>query len=150
MATHSSILAWRIPWSEEPGGLQSMELQRHDWSDLACMHAVYFPAGTMVKNLPANSEDTRDMSLIPGSWRSFGGKHDDPLLYSCLENSMDREAWQAMVHRVAKSPTQLKWLSMHSYVCYLEKRCIHLSVHCNIIFNSQDMEATYMPTDRNG
>ena len=41
MATHSSILAWRIPWAEEPGGLQSMGLQRveHNWSDLAHMHA---------------------------------------------------------------------------------------------------------------
>ena len=40
MATHTSILAWRIPWTEEPGGLQSMGLQRvgHDWSDLACTH----------------------------------------------------------------------------------------------------------------
>ena len=39
-ATHSSILAWRIPYTEEPGGLQSIGLQRvnHDWSDLACMH----------------------------------------------------------------------------------------------------------------
>ena len=39
MATHSSVLAWRIPWTEEPGGLQSIVLQRvgHDWSDLACM-----------------------------------------------------------------------------------------------------------------
>ena len=43
MATHSSILAWRIPWMEEPGELQSIGLQRvgHDWSDLACMHALY-------------------------------------------------------------------------------------------------------------
>ena len=41
MGTHSSILAWRIPWTEEPGGLQSIGSQRigHDWSDLACMHA---------------------------------------------------------------------------------------------------------------
>ena len=40
MATHSSIRAWRIPWTEEPGGLESIELQkvRHDWNDLACMH----------------------------------------------------------------------------------------------------------------
>ena len=40
MATHSSILAWRIPWTEEPGGIQSMESQRvrHDRSDLACTH----------------------------------------------------------------------------------------------------------------
>ena len=41
MATHSSILAWRIPWTEEPGGLQSMGSHRvgHDWNDLACTHA---------------------------------------------------------------------------------------------------------------
>ena len=40
MATHSSIFAWRIPWTEELGGLQSMWSQRagHDWSDLACLH----------------------------------------------------------------------------------------------------------------
>ena len=40
MTTHSSILAWRIPWTEEPGGLLSKGLQRvgHNWSDLACMH----------------------------------------------------------------------------------------------------------------
>ena len=42
MATHSSVLAWRIPWTEEPGGLQSMGSHRvgHDGSDLACMHAL--------------------------------------------------------------------------------------------------------------
>ena len=42
MATHSSILAWRSPWIENPGGLLSMGLQRvgHDWSNLACMHAL--------------------------------------------------------------------------------------------------------------
>ena len=41
MATHSNILAWRIPWTEEPGGLQSIESQRvrHDWSDLERMHS---------------------------------------------------------------------------------------------------------------
>ena len=40
VAPHSSILAWRIPWTEEPGGLQSMGSQRvgHDWSDFACTH----------------------------------------------------------------------------------------------------------------
>ena len=43
IATHSSILAWRIPWTEEPGGLQSMGLHRvaHNWSDLACTHANF-------------------------------------------------------------------------------------------------------------
>ena len=47
MATHSSILAWRIPWTEEPGGLQSMGLQRvrQDWSALACLHAQQIADG---------------------------------------------------------------------------------------------------------
>ena len=48
---------------------------------------------------------------IPGSGRSPGGRQSNPLQYSCLENSLDREAWQATVHRVAKSQTGLKQLS---------------------------------------
>ena len=68
----------------------------------------------MVKNPPANARDLRDTSLIPGLGRSPGGGHDNPLQYSCLENPMDRRAWQAMVHRVAKSRKRLKQLSMHT------------------------------------
>ena len=62
----------------------------------------------MVKNLPANAGDIRDAGSIPGSGRPPGGQHDNPLQYSCLENPTDRGVWQAMVHRVAKSRTQLK------------------------------------------
>ena len=51
------------------------------------------------------------VGLLPGSGRSPGGGHDNPLQYSCQENSMDRGAWWAMVHGVTKSWTQLKWLS---------------------------------------
>ena len=47
----------------------------------------------MVKNLPANARDVRDAGLIPGSGRSFGGGHSNPLQYSYLENLMDRGAW---------------------------------------------------------
>ena len=61
-----------------------------------------------VKNLPANSGDTGAMGSIPGSGRSSGEGNDYPLKYSCLENSMDRGAWRATVHRVAKSETGLK------------------------------------------
>ena len=67
---------------------------------------VGFPAGT-VKNLPANAGDIRDVGSTPGSERSPGGRNGNPLQYSCLENPMDREAWQATVHRVAKSWTPL-------------------------------------------
>ena len=56
----------------------------------------------MVKNLPANAGDE---GLIPGSERSPGGGNGNPLQYSCLENPMDRGAWWATVHGVAKSRT---------------------------------------------
>ena len=61
----------------------------------------------LVKNLPANAGDVRDRGSIPGLGRPSGGGHDNPLQYSCLENSMDRETWRASVHGVAKSWTQL-------------------------------------------
>ena len=64
----------------------------------------------MLKNLPANAEDVRDMEVrsIPGLGRSPGGGHGNPLQYSCLENPMDRGARQATVHEVAKSQIRLK------------------------------------------
>ena len=55
----------------------------------------------VVKDLPANAGDITDVGLIPGLGKSSGGGHGNPLQYSCLENPMDREAWQATVHRVA-------------------------------------------------
>ena len=57
----------------------------------------------VVKNLPANAGETRDMVLIPEWGRSPGEVNGNSLQYSCLENSMDRGAWWAIVHRVAKS-----------------------------------------------
>ena len=62
----------------------------------------------VVKNPPANAGDVRDASSIPGLGRSAGEEHSNPLQYSCLENPMDRGAWWATVHGVAKSQTQLK------------------------------------------
>ena len=56
---------------------------------------------------------TGDAGLMPGSGRSPGGGHGNPLLYSCLENPMDRGVWRATVHGVAKTQTRLKWLHMH-------------------------------------
>ena len=59
----------------------------------------------VVKNLPANAGDRRDAGSIPRSGRSPGGGQGNTLQYSCLENPMDRGAWQAIVHWVAKSRT---------------------------------------------
>ena len=62
----------------------------------------------VVKNLPAIAGDVRDAGSIPRSGRSPGGGHGNPLQCSCLENPMDRGAWWATVHRVAKNRTELK------------------------------------------
>ena len=59
----------------------------------------------MVKNLPASAEDARDTGSVPGLGRSTGVGNGNPLQFSFLENSMDRGAWQATVHGVAKSQT---------------------------------------------
>ena len=61
-----------------------------------------FPEGSVVKNLPANAGD---VGSIPGSERSPGEGNGSPLQYSCLENSMDRGAWQATVYGITKSQT---------------------------------------------
>ena len=68
----------------------------------------------VVKNLPANAGDLKDAGSILEAGRSPGGGHGNPLHYSCLENPMDRGAWRAMVHGVAKSQTRLKRLSTHT------------------------------------
>ena len=87
MAPHSSTLAWKIPWTAEPGRLQSMGSLRvrHDW--------------------------VASLSL---SFSCIGEGNGNPLQCSCLENPRDRGAWWASVYGVAQSWTQLKRLSSSS------------------------------------
>ena len=68
----------------------------------------------VVKNPPANAGDIREANSVPGLGRSPGGRHGNPLQYSCLENLMDRGAWRAIVQGVAKRWTQMKQLSTHA------------------------------------
>ena len=70
-----------------------------------------FPGGLVVKNPPASAGDAGSM---PGSGRSHGGGHGDPLQCPCLKNPMNRGAWWAMVHSVAKSQTRLEQLNVHT------------------------------------
>ena len=87
MAPHSSTLAWKIPWTEEPGGLQSMGSLRvgHNWAS--------------------------SLSLFTfRHWRRNG----NPLQCSCLENPKDGGAWWAAVYGFSQSQTWLKWLSSSS------------------------------------
>ena len=69
------------------------------------------PGGSDGKETTCNAGD---LGSVPGSGRSPGGEHDNPLQYSCLENPMERGPCQATVHRVAKSWTRLKQLSTHT------------------------------------
>ena len=64
-----------------------------------------FPGGSVVKNPPANAGDAGDADSIPGLGRSPGGGNGNPFQDSCLGKPMDRGAWWAIVHRVAKSQT---------------------------------------------
>ena len=61
----------------------------------------------MVKNAPVNAGEARDVGLTPGLGQSLGEGNGNPLQYSCLENFIDRGAWQAMVHGFTKSWTRL-------------------------------------------
>ena len=135
MATHSSTLAWKIPWAEEPGRLQSMGSRRvrHDWTTslslFTFMHwrRQWHPTPVL---LPGKSHGWRSLvGCSPwGRWRSdtierfyfhfslscIGEGNGNPLQCSCLENLKDGEAWWAAVYGVAQSRTRLKWLSSSS------------------------------------
>ena len=87
MATHSSTLAWKIPWTEEPGRLQSMGRKESDTTERLHFHF---------------------------SLSSIGEGNGNPLQCFCLENPMDGGAWQATIYGVAQSRTRLKRLSSSS------------------------------------
>ena len=105
MAIYSSILTRRIPWTEEPGGLQFVGLQRirHSWRDWG------LPCGSNSKESAHSGED---LGSIPGLGRSPWEGNGYPLQYSGLENSMDRGDWPATTHAVAELDTT-EWLSLH-------------------------------------
>ena len=87
---------------------------------LCCSILLGFPGGWVVKNPPANARDAGDAGSIPGWRRSPGGGNGNPLQYSCWENCMDRGAWRATVHGVAKNQAQLSThVYTHSAVCAL-------------------------------
>ena len=91
MAPHSSTLAWKIPWTEEPRRLQSM--------------------GSL-------ESDTTERLHFHFSLSCIGEGNGNPLQCSCLGNPRDREAWWAAIYGVAQSRTWLKWLS--SYIIFLK------------------------------
>ena len=70
----------------------------------------------VVNNPSSNAGDVRDMGSIPGSGRSPGAGHGNPLQYPCLQNPTDRGVWQAVVYRVAKSWIQLKRFGTYTHI----------------------------------
>ena len=136
MATHSSILAWKITWTEKPGGLQFMKSQRvrHDWSKWSKQASKPIDGANKLKYIkllgasriagscftlwatreaPIGLEskvsacNAGDPGSIPELGRSSGEGNGNPVQYSCLENPIDGGAWEASVHGVAKSRTRL-------------------------------------------
>ena len=79
-----------------PGELEKIPMPLLTWASQIVL---------VVKNLSANAGDA---GPIPGSGRSPGGGHGNPLQYSCLGNPMDRGTWRATIHGITKSQTQLK------------------------------------------
>ena len=119
MATHSSILAWRIPGTGEPGGLPSMASHRvgHDWSDLASAAASagewskskgFFPGGSDCKESSCNAGD---LGSIPGLGRSPGEGNGNPLRYSCLENPHEQRSLTGYSPWGCKELDRTEWLS---------------------------------------
>ena len=80
----------------------------------------------VVKNPSVSAGDIRDAGLISASGRSPGVGSGNPLQHSCLENPIDRGAWQATVHGVAKSQTWLKRLNTHTYMTLSGVRCTQI------------------------
>ena len=102
-------------------------------------HCKTSQVALVVKNLPSDARESRDTDSIPELGRSPGVKHGNPLQYSCLENPMDRRAWWATVHGVAKSQTRLSnrhGMAVCTYILYaaLYERFIYFP-HI-LIFNS--------------
>ena len=92
---------------------------RHGYRCFYCFYiciCLGLPRWLSGKESVCSAGDTGDVGLIPGSGRSPGGGHSNPLKYSCLANAMDWGACWATVHRVANSQAWLKWMSPHPRV----------------------------------
>ena len=108
------VTSWRKGWAWKLANC-FLQSPRRLIRPLGPLWFSHHQVALVVKNPPANAGDLRDEDSIPGLGRSPGEGNSNPLQYSCLENPMDRGAWGAPVHRVAKSWTWLKWLFMHAH-----------------------------------
>ena len=106
----------QIPMTSQSHKHYHLNTYQNSYSTIYTNTKIYkhTPQVLVVKNLPANEGDVRDTGLIPGSERSPGRGHGNPLQYPCLQKPIDRGTWRATVHRVAQK-TRLNRLSMHTH-----------------------------------
>ena len=152
--------AWKIPWTEEPGGLQSMALQRlgHDRAHTPSPSILYIHTHTHMHSYTCKRKKMKVLvnSLTQGSnpgllhcrWILYHLNHEGsphrhtyrvngyPLQYSCWGNLVDRGAWRTTVHGVAKGWTWLKELSTYAYVgacvCIYVCVCIYIYIYLHL------------------
>ena len=117
MATHSSVLAWRSPWTEEPGGLQSIGSHRvgHDRAPSAACDICGLPWWCSGKETTCQAGD---LGSIPGSERSPGEGNGSPLWYSCLEKPWTEEPSRLQPLGSQESDAELanKTTTIHPYI----------------------------------
>ena len=151
MTTHSSTLAWKIPWVEEPGRLQYIGSRRvgHNWATslslFTFMHwrrkwkpTPMFLLGkshgwrSLVGCSPWGHEelDTAEQPHFHFSLSCIGEGNGNPLQCSCLENPRDRGAWKAAVHGVAKSRT---WLSDFTFTFHFHALEKEMETHSSVL-----------------
>ena len=151
MAPHSSTLAWKIPWMEEPGGLQSMGSLRvgYDWATslslFTFMHwrRKWQPTPSSCPENPrdggawwaavygvAQSQTRLKQLSSSSSIVNLGEGNGTPLQYSCLGNHMDRGAWWAAVHGVTQSWT---WLSDFTFTFHFPTLEEEMATHSSVL-----------------
>ena len=128
-------------WGVEADSEKAVKRQRMEWKNIFANHilGIYHILGAslvaqLVKNSPANAEDTRDAGSIPGSGRSSEEGNGNLLQYSCLENSTGREAWWATGH--GSQRVGLDWVCMHiilhkGSLSRIYKELLQLNNHSN-------------------
>ena len=153
MATHSSVLAWRIPGTGEPGGLQSMGSHRvgHDWSDLA---VAGFPGSTSDKEPGCQCRRHKRCGFDPWVWKFPWRRAWRPPQYSCLENLYGQRSltgchpWgckesdmtEATEHTCTHS---LRYTYYYNIIQMLRQLCLYFAQEKNsilIFFNIADIE----------
>ena len=137
MAPHSSSLAWKIPWTEEPGRLQSMGSWRvgHNWATFLSLFTfmhwrrkwqptpVFLPGESQGQRSlvgcrlwDRTESDTTEQLHFHLSLSCIGEGNGNPLQCFCLENPRDARAWCAAVYGITQSQTRLKWLSSNKTI----------------------------------